>query len=191
MPHPTSLRSCQICNEHFFFSYTQECRRIFLLEIISYPLVLSIINVLESGSLLRLWYPGAKNLVGKQFVQAYVDFQKSNANLSHICSILLNYRVTDQEYYKQKLIVFREQRSQKMESSQNGYLISCHASSWRKQIISEVSWVALKFTFWYYSVQCKLMHSFTMLSSSKFDYFPIFLHRGVLFVLSTFWLRFS
>ena len=50
----------------------------------------------------------------------------------------------------------REQCSPKMESSQNGYLISwvivpwkmTHASCWRKRIISEVSWSALKFTFY-------------------------------------------
>ena len=74
-----------------------------------------------------------------------------------------------------------------MKSGQNGYLISCHASSWRKRIIGEVSWAALKFTFSYYSVQCKLMHSFTMLSRSKFAYFPNFLSQGILFVLSTLW----
>ena len=50
----------------------------------------------------------------------------------------------------------RKQCSQKMESSQNGYLISwvivprhmTHASCWRKRIISEVSWSALKFPFY-------------------------------------------
>ena len=81
----------------------------FLLEIISYPLVLSIINVLESGSLLRLWYPGEKKLVtlSNYICSGLSGFSKIKREfVPHLFYTCLKYHVTHQEYYKQKLILF-------------------------------------------------------------------------------------